>query len=187
MNLFTRYSPYYHPLKYLLFLLKHHVYGPLTCAPQTVITQVIDTDWTPQGRAYNIPYYCEFKTRHFHIFANWIRASLIFELMFPTHQSHKNFIFLEENETSLKQQHILRTAKCVCLQNYFPRNPHFKRGVRLKFEVIRYVAYYGIWRERLCVCGLWDKPTLLFCSVAAAVVSFVNRCYDVIRDGATYS
>jgi len=27
MNLFTRNSPYYHPLKYLLFLLKHPVYA----------------------------------------------------------------------------------------------------------------------------------------------------------------
>jgi len=27
MNLFTRNSPYYHLLKYLLFLLKHPVYG----------------------------------------------------------------------------------------------------------------------------------------------------------------
>jgi len=26
MNLFTRYSPYYHLLKHLLFLLKHPVY-----------------------------------------------------------------------------------------------------------------------------------------------------------------
>ena len=37
----------------------------------------------------------------------------------------------------------------------------------------------GIWSDRLRVCGLWGKPTLLFCSAAAAVVSFVNpvlRC-----------
>jgi len=27
MNVFTRNSPYYHLLKYLLFLLKHPVYG----------------------------------------------------------------------------------------------------------------------------------------------------------------
>lgn len=32
----------------------------------------------------------------------------------------------------------------------------------------------GIWSDRLHVCGLWGKPTLLFCSAAAAAVSSVN-------------
>jgi hypothetical protein len=35
MKLFTRYSPYYHPIKYLLFLLKHPVYTCIYMALQT--------------------------------------------------------------------------------------------------------------------------------------------------------
>jgi len=47
MNLFTWNSPYYHLLKYLLFLLKHPVYGGMEIQHYSFLTWALDgTEWS---------------------------------------------------------------------------------------------------------------------------------------------
>jgi hypothetical protein len=59
MNLFTWNSPYYHSLKYLLFLLKHSVYEwwPTQC---TVYLQFIDISYLCRFWAYHQEVECEY-------------------------------------------------------------------------------------------------------------------------------
>jgi hypothetical protein len=116
-----------HNIYIYIYIYILYVCGPLKCAPQTVITQVTDTDWTLPGKTYNISYYCGFKTRHFQIFAKWIRARLSYWF---SHQSHKNISFLEE------QQYISRRAKNSSTF-YGERNVSARKNILLENLILK--------------------------------------------------
>jgi len=64
MNLFTRNSPYYHLLKYLLFLLKHPVYGGQSVSGRGFcpFTSITPCQYQSSGASYSLSYHRRYMT-----------------------------------------------------------------------------------------------------------------------------